>query len=135
MAIFSRLNKYSDFGLLVLRIGLGTMMVLHGYPKLIKGPETWIKLGKAMENFGVSFYPLGWGLAATLTELLGGILMVIGLGFRLACLLLLFVMIVATTAQLSRGETISSTTHTIELASVFFGLLFVGPGRFSLDKS
>ena len=32
--VFSFLDKYRDAGLLILRVGIGVMFVLHGYPKL-----------------------------------------------------------------------------------------------------
>ncbi|HAE66424.1 MAG TPA: DoxX family protein, partial [Sphingobacterium sp.] len=34
MAIWNSLGKYRDTGLLILRVGLGVMMIMHGLPKL-----------------------------------------------------------------------------------------------------
>lgn len=135
MAILSSLSKYSSFGLLVLRIGLGAMMVFHGYPKLLGGPAKWEKLGTSMENFGVTAYPLAFGLAAALAEALGGVLLALGLAFRPACFFLLCTMIAAATNHLSKGDPFMSASHSIELGFVFLGLFFVGPGRYSIDKS
>lgn len=39
MALLASLGKYRNTGLLIIRIGLGVMMMLHGYPKLLGGPE------------------------------------------------------------------------------------------------
>ena len=36
--IINRRYRYHDLGLLVLRVGLGVMFMLHGYPKLMGGP-------------------------------------------------------------------------------------------------
>ena len=49
--ILSSLERYRDFGLLLLRIGLGAMFIWHGAPKLVGGPETWTRLGGAMANY------------------------------------------------------------------------------------
>ena len=32
MALLSNLGRYRNTGLLILRIGIGTMFILHGYP-------------------------------------------------------------------------------------------------------
>lgn len=134
MAIFSRLNKYTSFGLLLMRLGLGAMMVVHGYPKLAGGPEKWTAIGSAMEHLGVVAYPVFWGFMAGAAETFGGILLILGLAFRPACILLLFTMIVAATKHLANGDSLGAASHAIELAFVFFGLLFVGPGKYSVDK-
>jgi putative oxidoreductase len=135
MAIFSRLGRYTNFGLLVMRLGVGAMMIVHGYPKLIGGPEKWTKLGASMGNLGVHAYPEFWGFMAAVAEGLGGLLLILGLAFRPACLLLMFTMIVASVTHFSKGDTVGDASHAIELAFVFFGLFFIGPGRYSVDKS
>ena len=44
-AILPEFKSY-DVGLLVLRLGIGTsMLVFHGYGKLSGGPEKWEKIG------------------------------------------------------------------------------------------
>jgi len=134
MAIFSRLGRYTDFGLLIMRAGLGIMMIAHGYPKLTGGPERWTKLGGALSNIGIDQYPAFWGLMAGISEGLGGLLLILGLAFRPACVFLLFTMIVAATSHFYRGDDLLGASHAIELAFVFFGLLFTGPGRYSVDK-
>jgi putative oxidoreductase len=134
MAFLGGLTKYSSFGLLILRIGLGIMMIFHGYPKLAGGPEKWEKLGGSLSNFGIEVYPVVFGLLAALAEALGGVLIVLGLAFRAACFFLLITMIVAATNHLMKGDPFMSASHAIELGFVFFGLFFVGPGRFSVDK-
>jgi len=128
------LNRYRDFGLLGLRIGVGVMFLFHGWPKLLAGPDKWAALGHSMGYFGVHFLPVFWGLMAALTEFIGGMCLVLGVVFRPACLLLLWVMIVATTTHLRQGDSIQVASHAIELGSVFFGLLFVGAGRFGFGR-
>ncbi len=129
------LGKYRDFGLLLLRLGIGAMFVLHGLPKLQGGPEKWTQLGGAMQYLGIGFMPLAWGLAAALSEFLGGILLVLGVLFRPACLFLTATMAVAATMHLGKGDGLMGASHAIELGILFLSLLFIGPGRYSIDRS
>jgi len=134
MAIFSILNKYNNVGLLLMRIGLGVMMIVHGLPKLMGGIDKWEKVGSAMSHVGISFYPAAWGLSAALAESVGGVLIFLGLAFRPACIFLLFTMIIAAAMHLASGDGLLGASHPIELGFVFLGLLFVGPGKYSVDK-
>ena len=135
MAIFGKLGKYSDFGLLAMRAGLGVMMMVHGYPKLMGGTDTWQHLGAAMANLGVHSYPLFWGFMAAVAEAIGGLLLLLGLFFRPATLLLMFTMLVAVISHFHKGDSLGDASHAIELGFTFLGLLFLGPGKYSVDKS
>ena len=134
MAIFSNLGKYKNTGLLIMRVGLGTMFIFHGYPKLLGGPEQWTAVGGAMKYTGINFFPVGWGFLAAVTETFGGFLVVLGLAFRPATLLLAITMLVATTMHLKSGDGLNGASHAIEAAIVFIGLTFIGPGKYSVDK-
>lgn len=133
MAILSQLGNYRNFGLLVIRVGLGVMFVLHGYPKLLGGPEKWEAIGSSTKYVHIHFLPTFWGLMSGCTETFGGFLLVIGLAFRPVCLLLLINLIVATFMHFGTGGGIEQAAHAIEDAVVFAGLLFVGPGKYSVD--
>lgn len=132
--IFSPNTQALHFGLLILRIGVGTMFVLHGEGKLFGGPEKWAKLGKAMGDVGIDFAPLFWGFMAAFAEFFGGILVALGLLFRPALVLLVITMIVAANRHLAAGEPFMSASHAIELGIVFLALLFTGPGKYSADS-
>lgn len=116
------------------RIGLGILFMLHGYPKLLGGPEKWEAIGGAMKYVGIDFLPLVWGLFAAITETFGGFLILLGLAFRPVCLLLTFTMAIATSMHLNSNEGFMSASQAIEMGVVFLGLAFVGPGTFSVDK-
>lgn len=117
-----------------MRVGLGIMFMLHGYPKLLGGPEMWTNVGGAMKYRGITFVPAAWGLAAAAAETFGGFLILIGLAFRPVCIILLFTMIVAAAMHLSTSDNYMDGAHAIEVGFVFFGLAFLGPGRYSIDK-
>ena len=134
MALFGKLARFVDIGLLIMRIGLGGMMITHGYPKLMGGPEKWSKLGGAMANLGIHDFPAFWGFMGGFAEGFGGALVVLGLFFRPACALIVFTMIVAALSHFSKGDGLQGAGHAIDLAFAFFGMMFTGPGRFSLDR-
>ena len=135
MAIFSKLGNYKNTGLLLMRVGIGAMMLyVHGYPKLIGGPEKWEKLGSNMKLIGIDFLPLFWGLMAASTEAIGGLLLILGLFFRPAVLLLAFTMVVAALSHFAKGGGLSEASHAIEIGFAFLGMLILGPGKYSIDK-
>lgn len=134
--ILRSLSAYRDWGLLLLRAGLGAMMVLHGWPKIVGGPARWEQLGGAMAHLGIKFAPVAWGFLAASAETLGGALIVLGFFFRPATAALFFTMVVAATMRyrLSGGEFLD-WAWPAELGIVFLGLFIIGPGRVSLDRS
>jgi len=132
---FQKLDEYRDFGLLILRIGIGILFIWHGYVKLSGGPETWIGLGKALSVMGIYFAPTFMGLLAALSEFVGGILLILGLLTRPACFFLLCTMVVATSMHLANGDPRQIFSQPLGLAILFFSLLFIGPGKYSLDET
>ena len=134
MAIFDNLGKYRNTGLLILRVGLGAMMMIHGLPKIMGGPDMWAGLGGSMKVIRINFLPTFWGLMAALAEGMGGFLLLLGLFFRPVNILLTFTMIIAALVHFGKGEGIMGASHAIELGIVFFSLIFIGPGKYSVDK-
>ena len=134
MAILDNLQKYNSNGLLILRIGIGIMFIIHGFPKLFEGPQGWEAFGGSMKVIGVNFLPTFWGFMAAASEVVGGLLLFLGLFFRPALLLLIPTMFIATLVHFSKGEGLQEASHAIELGIVFFSLLFIGPGKYSLDE-
>ena len=127
-----RSEKFRDVGLLIVRLGFGLGFAwFHGLPKLRGGAERWTGSGEAMRNFGVDFGHEWWGAAAMAAEFFGGICIALGLFFRPAALLLAFTMMVAATNHIVTGQ--GTPAHAFKNAFLFGGLIFVGPGRYSLD--
>lgn len=132
--IWMFLNKYRHIGLLILRIGIGGMFIYHGAPKMFGGPETWERIGMAMASLGINFIPVFWGFMASFSEFIGGICIVLGLFFRPVCVLLTITMAVAASSLLSRGNGFRGAAHAIEDGIIFLSLIFIGPGKYSLDE-
>jgi len=122
-----------DTGLLIVRVGLGIMFVMHGFPKIMGGPQQWTGLGAAMSGLGIDFVPAFWGFMAAFAEFVGGLALILGFMVRPGCALLAFTMLVATIFHLKKGDSIMGASHAIEAGIVFFSLIFIGPGKYSLD--
>lgn len=129
-----RQKQLRNIGLLILRIGLGIMFILHGYPKVFGGPEKWAEVGTAMQHIGISFAPMFFGFIAGVTEFFGGLFLLLGLFFTPSTILLIMVMIVATTKHISSGDPFAFYSHSIEMGIVLLSLALIGPGKYNLDK-
>lgn len=128
------LSRYRYAGLLILRIGFGVMFIIHGLPKLSGGVTAWTRVGGAMQYVGIDFLPAFWGFMAACSEVFGGVLLMLGFLFRPACLMLLATMAVAATMHFGKGDGFNVASHAIEDGIVFLSLLFIGPGKYSIDK-
>jgi putative oxidoreductase len=78
--------------------------------------------------------PMIWGLLCGLTETFGGFLVVLGLAFRPVCMLLVINLVVAALFTFGKSGSLSDAAHAIEDAVTFAGLLFIGPGKYSVDR-
>lgn len=136
------LAKYEDLGLLALRVGLGLAFIVHGWPKMSGGPKAWAILGERfVVATGLGAWPASMsfmaevmGFMGAFSELVGGALLILGLLARPAAFLLFSTMVVATLHHLSIGDGFGGYSHSLEAAIVFFGLIFIGPGKYSLDR-
>tara|TARA_B100000700_G_C14762271_1_gene722733 strand:+ start:475 stop:870 length:396 start_codon:yes stop_codon:yes gene_type:complete len=123
---------YKNLAILILRLGIGFMFILHGWPKFIGGPEKWINLGEyGMNSIGIYFAPLFWGFMAAFAEFFGGIHLILGLFTRFFSLLLFLTMLVAMMTHISNG--IMEASHAIESSIIFSSIFFMGAGKYSLD--
>jgi putative oxidoreductase len=135
MQLLKNNYRYQDFGLLILRVGIGIMFIVHGWPKITGGPEMWAKVGGAMGTLGITQGATFWGFMGSFAEAGGGLLMILGLFFRPAMVLMFITMAVAANMHYVSGDGFAGYSHALEAAILFFSLLFIGPGRYSLDQS
>lgn len=130
--IWNGLEKYRNTGLLLLRIGAGLYMAFgHGWGKITAGPERWADLGNTMELFGLGFLPVFWGFMCAIAEFVGALFVTAGLLFRPALVLLILNTIVIAGMHIITGN--GSPERAVLYGLIFLGLLFVGPGKYSLD--
>ncbi len=134
--MFKSLGKYADSASLILRLGLGTTMVLaHGLPKVLEGPEGWAGTGKAMAAFGITFAPTFWGALACFGELIGGILLIVGLFVRPTALFLTSILVVAAAQNVvNTGSLRGGRAHPIDAGAGLVALAVLGAGKASLDR-
>ena len=123
-----------NIGLLILRVGLGTMFILHGYPKMFGGPETWSQIGSSMQYIGINFAPMFFGFMIGVAEFFGGIFLILGLFFKPSVIFLFVMMLVVSAKDFGAGDQFTSYSQTIEMAIVFLSLFFIGSGKYSLDR-
>ncbi len=125
-------TRYSDtafnLGIFILRIVAGGLMIQNGYHKLLK-------FGEFAANF---VDPFGIGNTATLVlvifaEFFCAVLIVLGLLTRLAAIPLVINMFMAIAIGHNYKIFTEAQLPTLFLAA-FITLLFVGPGKYSVDR-
>jgi len=122
-------------GCFFIRLAAGAILAAAGVRKFLGGTETLESVGGALGVFGVNFGALYFGIAAAAVEVIGGLMLVIGFGARVAALALLGVMVVASAVKVSSGaDLVSEAGYPILMAAVCLGLMFAGAGRWAVDK-
>lgn len=127
------LDRCQDFGLLVLRAGVGlSFLLLHGLPRLTD-PESWTGVGRAVSYLGVGFGYQAWGLLAILSMTLGSVCLILGFAHRPAALALTITMAVATIWKYYPFGGWGAAGYPATMMVVCLGLLFTGPGKYALQ--
>lgn len=128
------LTKYNQLGLLILRVGTGILFIDHGFDKFFGGPEKWEKIGSKMAYVGIDFLYVFWGFLAASSEFIGGFLILLGLFFRPTSIMLFLTMVVAVAFHFGKGDDFSDASHAMLAGIIFLSFLFIGPGKYSIDK-
>ncbi len=125
-------TKTLDYGLLLIRVALGVIMVAHGAQKLFTFGYGGLVGG--FTQMGLPAPAVGAALVIA-AELGGGILMLLGLFTRFAGAAFAFAMAVAATqVHLAAGFFLpNGYEFTLMLALTALGVVFTGPGRISID--
>ena len=132
--MWKNLSRYNDAGLLVLRVVIGSLYLwAHGWPQLAGGLRVWKSSGAAMKHVGITFWPTFWGCLIAFTASIGVVLFILGAAFRPACLLL-FLTLTFGSIIAYRIHGLLAAEHLIQLTTIFLALLFIGPGKYSVDK-
>jgi putative oxidoreductase len=131
----SPLNRLAELAPLILRVVLGTIMAAHGLQKLQAGPANF---GAALGQMGVPL-PTLMGYVVTFVELVGAVLLIVGLLSRLAALVLTIDLVVAISLVkvhvgfLSPPQGGAGAELDLALIAGFLAILLAGPGRLSVD--
>lgn len=118
-----------DLALLLMRLGIASMMLVHGLPKL----------GKFCSSGDIKFAdPIGVGVIMSLTlavfaEVLCSILVLIGLATRLASIPLIITMLVAV-LKIHAADPYAEKEKALLYLLVFLVLIITGSGKFSVDQ-
>jgi putative oxidoreductase len=128
------LAKYRETGLLLMRVALGVLFIILTGPVLLSMSK-WASFGSAVRNIGLSSNFQVWGFVGALMGCVGGALMIFGLFFRPGVLLVLAITLIHTLGAVDRTGTLRAALGAIELCLILTGLLFVGPGKYSVDKT
>ena len=125
-------EKYYHEGLLVIRLTFGLGFIYyHGWSKLMDGPERWQRLGSVMDNVGIHFGHTFFGFMAAFSETVAALCIALGLFFQPMLVLLGINMVMATISHYATGR--GNPGHSLKNAGICLGLIFVGPGKYSLD--
>jgi len=128
------LAKYADFGLLLLRVSVGVLFILYTAPALMGGPSAWAHFGAGARNLGIHSHLQLFGFLAALLGCIGAVLVIFGLFFRPGVLVLL-VLAIGHAIEVKHGTGFRNALPFIEMCFVLVGILFVGPGKYSVDKT
>jgi putative oxidoreductase len=133
----SPLRRLAELGPLAVRVIVGTIMAAHGLQKVQAGPANF---GAFLGQMGVPL-PTLMGYVVTFVELLGGVLLIVGLLSRLAALLLTIDLVVAillvkvNVGFLSPPQGGAGAELELALIAGFLVILLAGPGRLSVDHA
>jgi putative oxidoreductase len=130
------LGRYREVGLLILRVGIGAIFLKTGWP-LISDPDKWQGLGSALSSVGFTPSPAVakiFGFLAALSQFGGGICLILGFFFRPACILMAGTMAVALAMHLNIGDPFPKFLPSLESLIVFVSLMFIGPGKISIER-
>ena len=144
-----------SLGLLLLRLIVGGLFVVHGYPKLLGGPERPVSpeaaryLGagfvQAMQTGQAGFAEMLRGMGVPMpgvmapvvgaVEFLGGLLLMLGWFTRLAAILLSADMVVAIRKVHWQNGLVApaGSEFPLSLLGACLALFFTGPGKISVD--
>jgi putative oxidoreductase len=128
--------RLSEVAFLVVRVIVGIIIAAHGWQKLtVIGPANFGQ--DLLAQSGVPL-PIFMGYVVTCTEVIGGILLIVGLLSRLVALLLTINLVIATLMVNVHVGLLSSTDGVgaelpLALIAGFLAILLAGPGRLSLD--
>ncbi len=121
-------SALTDWGLLILRISVGFLMITHGLPKLTNFNQI-VSDGQFIPVLG----SIWLGLALTvMAEFFMSVLLIAGLLTRITVVPLIVTMLVAVFVA-HANDPLDVKEHALLFLFPYITLLLAGPGRFSVD--
>jgi putative oxidoreductase len=122
-------HRLISFGPLPIRIIAGTAFIAHGLPKLANVAGTEALFASKMG------LPAALALPVGLLEVIGGIVLIVGVLTRIASIFFIIEMIGSTiTAKIGKGF-VGGYELDLLLLSIAVSLLLTGPGRPSVERN
>ena len=135
MAALQFLSKYRETGLLLIRASIGLIFIILIVPVLWNGQGSWEHFGSAMRHLDFHSHFKFWGFVGAIAGCAGGVLMILGLFFRVGVLLTLLVTVVHLVGLWDSHGDFLTRLPALEMAILLLSLLFIGPGKYSVDKN
>ena len=132
--IFTSQERKMNFGLLFMRLGLAAVLFIHALPKLFGGTAAWKKFWMSLEFESIGLPGAIVGLAVLLIESIAALCLLSGYFFRVACALLSFLYGLYFFGYFYyKSGYVTLTLWSLGLAVVFFGLIYIGAGRYAVS--
>jgi len=129
--VFISQDRQTNSGLLIMRLGLAAVLLIHSLPKLFAGSPSWQSVGTTLDFINVGVPAAVLGFIMLLLESLGAVSLMFGYFFRIACIVL-FIIFGLYFFNYLRIDYRTLMLWSAGLAAVFFGLIYVGPGRYTI---
>lgn len=130
-SVFPQLFAFSELAPFILRVVLGIIFVVHGYPKLFKAFSQTIKF---FESIGIKPAKF-WVLIVGISEFFGGIFLLTGFLTQISAGLIAIVRLVAIYVKVRKFKKglIDGYEFDLILLAAALALILLGPGAFSID--
>jgi putative oxidoreductase len=135
MAALQFFSKYRETGLLLFRASIGLVFIILIVPILWSGADSWEHFGSAMRNLDIHGHYEFWGFLGAILGCAGGILMILGLFFRVGVLFALAITVVHLISVIHGIADFLVRMPAFEMSILLLSLLFIGPGKYSVDKN
>ena len=120
---------FGDWGLLILRIVLGIIMIAHGWPKIRNLKAT----SQDFKKMGFS-QPMFWGTIVAILEFVGGLTLIAGFATQLVASFMVIQFIVVILKVKGKLGLISGYEFDLLILAVAVLLATVGGGAYSFDQ-
>lgn len=127
-------DELASVGLLLIRVFVGLGLAAHGWQKFF-GEHGVAGFAQFLTSLGVPAPQFAAYVSAT-TELVGGVMVALGLLTRPVATIVAFNMFVAAfTAHRGAYFLPEGMEYALNLAIVFLGLALIGPGKIAIDRA